>query len=200
MAYPVQGSHPAQSEYKIIADVNVSEEKLEMHSIKNVYVLNNDGDEFQVIFLYNVKYTWGISSSKPDFLACIKRKINNHNGFEMYISFADIDYEKPYFSEGVVHIEALCTNANLPSNLPFGPQDKYLQLSRLASSIKDIECLMPFNLSIKPSLRGGALWKLISNFATNFLSFSYEDISTDMLKEILTLYNLKSSEAMQRHN
>lgn len=184
-------------EYKIIPDLKYIKQELEIFSVKKVSVFRNDGVELEVNPLYGIKYKWNNSNFIPNFYWHIKRRINSCKKFEMFISFTDLEYNTLPVFEKIVYIESLCTNVDLPSHLPFGSQESILQISGKTAPVASIECLIPFNTSIQPKLRNALRWKIISHMTTNLLGISNQSICTDMLKEILSLYNLKSSESVK---
>lgn len=182
-----------KTRYKIIPDTRLDNEQLEMHTVKNVVLLNTSGMEIAMHPLYNINYTRKSSGVNLNYYWYISRRMNTQQNFEMYISFADMNYEDPELSEGVVYIETLCTNANLPSKLPVGVNTRYLHTVNMQLPLQNIEVLMPFTLSVRPKLRDGARWKIIAHLVTNFLSIGQDDIATDLLKTILIFYNFKNT-------
>ncbi|NKC23159.1 type VI secretion system baseplate subunit TssF [Ochrobactrum oryzae] len=86
----------------------------------------------------------------------------------------------------VAQIEALCTNGQLPNQLPYNNGSLQLLPAKPHSMIAAIRCLMPFTSSVAKPLSGDQLWRFIAHLRVNHLSISNDTGQT--LREILRLY------------
>ena len=189
-AEPFQLTH-TQAEYPIIPDARRSSSSLEIYSIESVKVFNNQGAEIQCQPFYGFQHT--VNSDIPSFWLP-KRRINEDKLTELSLCFTSLDFSPLLENlEGVVQVETLCSNKNLPGQLAFGDKEPYLQLKIQLNPLISLKCLMPFTPSLHPALREGTYWKLVSHLSLSYLSFAEEEKALEWLKEILRLYNFNDS-------
>ena len=72
-------------------------------------------------------------------------------------------------------METTCLNRDLPQRLPFGGDQPRLQLSEGGGPVSRIACLTPPTRTLRPALRQGALWRLVSHLSLNHLSLVDHD-------------------------
>jgi type VI secretion system protein ImpG len=92
-----------------------------------------------------------------------------------------------------VDVETTCLNRDLPHRLPFGGGQPRLQISEGAALVKNITCLTPPTRTLRPALKQGTLWRLISHLSLNHLSLVDNDDKANSLREILKLYDFVDS-------
>ncbi|MDF3012792.1 MAG: type secretion protein, partial [Cellvibrio sp.] len=92
-------------------------------------------------------------------------------------------------------LDTTCSNRDLPAKLPFNLEQPKLQCVNAAPPCEKIRCLTQPSTAIRPPLRDGARWRLLSHLNLNHLSITGSQNATDALKEILRLYNFKDSSA-----
>ena len=109
------------------------------------------------------------------FLSVVDRKFNGVNANEQT-------------KDWVIQIQALCSNRNLPSYLPFGGGEPQLLIQKHADVIKQIRCLMAPTASVRPALHEASRWQLVSHLTLNH--FTAED-ALQRLKETLQLYDFR---------
>ena len=90
-------------------------------------------------------------------------------------------------------METTCLNRDLPHRLPFGGDQPRLQLSEGGALVSRIACLTPPTRTLRPALRHGALWRLISHLSLNHLSLVDGGDEGEALREILKLYDFADS-------
>jgi type VI secretion system protein ImpG len=122
-------------------------------------------------------------------------------GSEMYISLVD-RRNAPYSSElQLLAIEVLCTNRDLPLQLPLGvgATDFSLEIGAPVNSVRCITGPTP----PRPSLAhapGEMVWKLLSHLGLNYLSITGEgaDRGAGALREMLRLYGDSGDATVQK--
>jgi type VI secretion system protein ImpG len=92
-------------------------------------------------------------------------------------------------------IEVTCTNRDLPARLPFGGGVGDFELEA-AGAVARVAVLRKPTPTLRPDLRGGMQWRLISHLGLDHLSIV--DGGRDALLEILSLYNIGDSLAGRR--
>jgi type VI secretion system protein ImpG len=104
---------------------------------------------------------------------------------EIFLSLVDIEGSPVPLDMETLTIRCTCTNADLPSRLPFGGEQGEFTLDA-ASPVSAIVTLRKPTPTLRPELGGGASWRLISHLSLNYLSL-VED-GKEALQEILKLY------------
>ncbi|MEN3367463.1 MAG: type secretion system protein ImpG [Burkholderiales bacterium] len=110
--------------------------------------------------------------------------------YTMEISLVDAARNLEQPQTNTLSLELLCTNRDLPSQLPFGLADGDLSVEG-GTVAKTIRFLRKPTQSYRFPRGQGAQWRLISHLALNHLSLADQGI--DALKEILTLYDITRS-------
>jgi type VI secretion system protein ImpG len=116
-------------------------------------------------------------------------------GTEMYISLVDSSGQSAKSSGETLTINCTCTNRDLPSRLPFGNEAGDFDLEG-GSPVKRIVSLRKPTDTLRPPLRKGLHWRLISHLSLNYLSLVEE--GRGALQEILRLYNFTESRALEQ--
>lgn len=110
--------------------------------------------------------------------------------YTMQLSIVDSTQVPEREETNTLSLDLLCTNRDLPSQLPFGLVDGDLHMTGSGTT-------RPVRLLRKPTMtyrfpRGrGAQWRLISHLSLNHLSLSGSGV--DAIKEILSLYDITRS-------
>ena len=122
----------------------------------------------------------------------------DNQGTEVFLTLVDLDFRPTRPASDVVTVSVTCSNRDLPGALPFGDPDGDFNLEG-AAPVRRITSLVKPTRTIRPALRHGAQWRLISHLSLNFLS-AVEDGgegSPEILREILKLYDFSESAAVQ---
>jgi type VI secretion system protein ImpG len=93
----------------------------------------------------------------------------------------------------VLSVDALCTNRDLPSDLPFGGGHPRLKLVEGVAGITRIACLTAPTIPLRPPLREHGFWRLVSHLSLGHLSLVGGVGGADALKEVLRLYDIRDS-------
>ena len=119
----------------------------------------------------------------------------NDEGTEMFISLVDSTGRSAKAGTDTLTIRCTCTNRDLPSRLPFGNENGDFDLES-GSAIKRIVSLKKPTNSLRPPLRRGLQWRLISHLSLNYLSLVEE--GRGALQDILRLYNFTDETSLER--
>jgi type VI secretion system protein ImpG len=114
-------------------------------------------------------------------------------GTEVYLSVVDLNFQPANPPVETLAVQITCTNRDLPPRLPLGDAfgDVFLEA---ASSIRTRLIKKP-TAALRPALRAGLQWRLISHLSLNYLSLM--DGGPDALREILKLYDFTDSPAIR---
>jgi type VI secretion system protein ImpG len=97
-------------------------------------------------------------------------------------------------ADGVLTIESLCLNRDLPSLLPFGGGQPRLRLADQAAPADPyVECLSAPTPTLRPPLHARGAWRLISHLALNHLSVTGGPDASAALREMLSLHDLRDT-------
>ncbi len=108
----------------------------------------------------------------------------------MEISLVDSCFDPHRAESSTLSMMLMCTNGNLPSQLPFGLTggDLFMEGGSVARNIRMLR--KPTRSHVFPRGRG-AQWRLISHLSLNHLSWSGQGV--DALRETLHLYDITSA-------
>src|SRR5205807_1391612 len=109
-------------------------------------------------------------------------------GTEVYLSFVDLGFNPNVPATETVTVQISCTNRDLPGKLPFGGREGDLEVEG-AAPVSRVRCLRKPTNALRPPLRQGGQWRLISHLSLNHLSIVDENGKPDSLREILLLYD-----------
>jgi type VI secretion system protein ImpG len=87
----------------------------------------------------------------------------------------------------------MCSNRDLPGQLPFGGGQPALHLVEGISSIATIACLTAPTPSWRAPLREHRSWRLISHLSLGHLSVVGGSAAADCLREVLRLYDFRDT-------
>ncbi len=114
-------------------------------------------------------------------------------GTEVYLSIVDKNFKASRPADETLSVQVTCTNRDLPSKLPLARE--FGEISMDGTSGIRARCLTKPTDALRPPLRSGLQWRLISHLALNRLSLT--DASGQSLREIITLYNFTNDPALR---
>lgn len=117
------------------------------------------------------------------------------DGTDLYLSFADLDFQTADPGTDLVHIQVTCSNRDLPARLTIGGASGDFE-TELAAPVAAIRCLVKPTLPRRPGLGGELQWRLVSHLSLNYLSLL--EGGGEALKEILKLYDFDDSPATRQ--
>ena len=112
------------------------------------------------------------------------------SGTEVYLSFADLNFNPEDPGVEVITIHTTCTNRDLPARLPFGDPNGDFDME-IAAPVTRIKSLMKPTPTRRPSLGGALQWRLVSHLSLNYMSIVQGGEAA--LKEILRLYDFDNT-------
>jgi type VI secretion system protein ImpG len=114
-------------------------------------------------------------------------------GTDVFLAPYDPDFDAERPADAVLSIDALCTNRDLPADLPFGGGHPVLKLIEGVAGVSRIVCLTAPTLPLRTPLRERGFWRLVSHLSLGHLSLVGGTAGADALKETLRLYDLRDS-------
>jgi type VI secretion system protein ImpG len=114
-------------------------------------------------------------------------------GSEVYLLPHDAGFDPERDSSGVLSIDALCCNRDLPASLPFGGGRPTLRLVEGAAAVTGLACLTAPTPTLRMPLRERGFWRIISHLSLGHLSVVGGETAADALREVLRLYDCRDS-------
>jgi type VI secretion system protein ImpG len=112
------------------------------------------------------------------------------NGSEIFLSFADLDFDPSDPDTESLTVRVTCTNRDLPMRLPMGDSGTDFSMET-AAPVSRIACLTKPSPTRRPSLGGALQWRLVSHLSLNYMSIV--EGGEEALREILRLYDFDNS-------
>lgn len=195
---PIPLTHQ-QTEYLVAADHRRTR-SLEVWSIEQVRELNGDGSTRPWLPFYrHAPHDFQAESSadaQAGFYTLIRRAAPaSLGGTQVYLAPMDpaLSLDRP--ADQVLSVDALCSNRDLPSRLPFGEDQPALHLSEGMGAVASLRCLTAPTPSLRQPLHDGRAWKLISHLSLSHLSVVGGTLGAENLRAMLRLYDPYDSEA-----
>lgn len=184
-----------QPEYRVIPDVR-RQDVMEVYSVEAVTSVAKGGDKvtsYEPFYSYRHGFEKG---QAPAFWYMSRRPSarKDDDGTDAYLSLVDLGFDPAEVDADTLTVETLCTNRDLPSRLPFEGGEADFQLEG-AGVFSGIRCLRRPTPTVRPPLRRGLQWRLLSHLSLNLLSLveRAEGAGPEALQEILRLYDFADS-------
>ena len=193
-AEPLQLDHSV-FEYRIVPDARRPKAS-EVYSVERVSVSGGEGAQ-TCLPLFGVGHG-DADAQRGMYWNAVRRAAGADNpGSEVFLSFVDLKLDPAAAQRQVAHVDTTCLNRELPARLPFGGGEPRLRLSQGGALIARIESLTAPTATLRPPLRKGAVWRLISHLNLNHLSITGGERGASVLREILRLYDFRDSAQTQ---
>jgi type VI secretion system protein ImpG len=200
VAEPVTLSH-AELEYHVVPDARRPLAH-EVYSVDRVTALSPDGVEVEYQPFFSAKHAAEGPGGKT-FWHARRRGAESadaaHDGVpdagtEVFLSLVDPELRPSAPADWTLTVETTCLNRDLAHRLPV---DCRLQLSGGGAVVSKIAWLTAPTPTLRPAMKRGVLWRLVSHLSLNHLSLVGGDAGAEALREILKLYDFADSEATQ---
>jgi type VI secretion system protein ImpG len=193
-AEPIPLSH-AETQYRVVPDAR-RPLVAEVYSIDRVTATSPDNETREYAPFYSIQHGASTGRGKAFWYAARRpageTRGPSDRGTEVFLSLVDLDFRPAAPADWVLDVETTCLNRDLPYRLPFGGGQPRLRLSQ-GAPLERIECLTRPTPTLRPALRRGALWRVISHLSLNHLSLGDQEDGADALREILKLYDFADS-------
>jgi type VI secretion system protein ImpG len=114
-------------------------------------------------------------------------------GTETHLMLRDPHFDPALPADGVLSIDTLCANRDLPSLLPFGGGQPVMKIADASAPASSVECLSPPTATLRPQLRERTGWRLVSHLALNHLGVTGGPKAALALREMLRLHDLRDT-------
>lgn len=194
LAEPVRLTHTT-TEYRVIPDIH-KQPSTEVYSVDQVTSTAPYFETAQVYEpFYSVRHNYDEKAGQAYWYA--GRRLSERKGdrgTEVYLSLVDMGFKPTLPPVETLTVYITCTNRDLAGQLPF--TGEFGELSLESGSLVRARCVMAPTKTVRPPLRRGLQWRLISHLALNYLSLVDGGLSA--LQEILKLYDFTEDPALQK--
>lgn len=195
IAEPIRVSH-TETEYRVIADVR-RQDATEIYAVESVVSTSPELPEpinFQPF--YSFKHASDRERQQAFWYATRRPSPKKGDtGTEVHLSLVDLNFKPTLPAVETLTVHATCTNRDLPGKLPFGGERGDFDLEG-AAPLSRIRCLTKPTPTIRPPLRRGAQWRLLSHLSLNYLSIC--EGGREALQEVLKLYDFADSAVIRQ--
>ncbi len=185
-AEPISLTH-LKPEYKIVPDVS-QPMGYEVYSIRSVTAATPDGDhEYQPFYTFHHGHT---RHQRAMFYYPIRRASLREadRGTDVYLAVVDSEFRPTRPADEVLVVRTLCSNRDLPLKIARVGDEVRFEPT-FAAPIQRPRCLRPPTAPLRPPLRRGAIWRLISHLNLNYLSLCHDSEGRAAFQEMLRLYD-----------
>lgn len=174
-------------EYKIVPDV-AQPTGYEIDSIESVTGASPGGDRSYQPF-YSFRHG-GDRTNRQAFWYMTRQDSlrEGDRGTDVYLNLVDLAFKPTQPADSVLVVRTLCSNRDLPLKLPRSGEEVRFETT-FAAPLSRVRCLRNPTAPLRPPLRKGAYWRLVSHLNLNHLSLAAEDEGRLALQEILRLYD-----------
>jgi type VI secretion system protein ImpG len=123
--------------------------------------------------------------------------IRDDEGTEVFLSFADSQFNPSSPPVETISTRLTCTNRDLPKRLPIGGEQGYLE-PEADKAVGLARMLFRPTPPLRPPLGRSVQWRLISHLSLNHLSLVGTPKGAETLRELLTLYDFARSDANRK--
>lgn len=179
-------------EYKIKPD-NGHPMAFEVHSVESVTGASSAGDRKYQPF-YSFRHG-GDRTQRQAFWYTSRHEslVEKDRGNDVYLNLIDLAFDPAAPADSVMVVRTLCSNRDLPLKIPRVGEEVRFETT-FAAPLARIRCLRNPTAPIRPPIRRGAYWRLISHLSLNHLSISDPVEGLAALHEILRLYDFSDTQ------
>jgi type VI secretion system protein ImpG len=199
-AEPIALTH-AEHEYRVVPDARRPLAH-EVHAVERVAACGPNGEEVEYRPFFSLQHGAG-DDANPVYWHAARRPAEENaaaldRGTEVFLSLVDLSQSPAATAGWTVDVETACLSRDLPQRLPFGGDQPRLQLTEGGGPVSGIVCLTPPTRTLRPALRQGTLWRLVSHLSLGHLSLVNNDDRGLALREILKLYDFVDSAEVRK--
>jgi type VI secretion system protein ImpG len=190
---PIRLSH-TKTEYPIVPDVHapLAAEVYSVNRVTSVVPYSEEPKEYRPFY----SFRYGEHAGSEAYWCATRRasERDGDSGTDVYLSLVNRNFNPVTPAAEAVTTYLTCTNRNLPERL--GLSGRWGELSLESSAIVQTRVVRGPTKAIRPPMRKGLQWRLISHLSLNHLSLVEGGV--DALREILRLYDVAGHPSSER--
>jgi type VI secretion system protein ImpG len=178
-------------EYPVVPDFR-RPNALEVFSIEEVLTSNADRQEITYYQpFYAVRHGREANRNQMYWHSMRRPSTRAHDeGTEVYLALLNSEGEAVRSGGDTLTVHCTCSNRDIAARIPYGNESGDFEIEG-ASVVKRIVSLRKPTQTLRPPVRKGLHWRLLSHLSLNYLSLVEE--GRGALQEILRLYNYSDS-------
>lgn len=183
-----------RTEYRLDADRR--EENIEIYSVDNVVLVDDEFVETQINPFYSIQHT-RIDRQQIYWNSTRKQTRDSDRSLaatEVFLTLVDSELGTLYQQRGTIRADTQCMNRNVPAERD-GWRPEFTQITKQGVTAR-IRCVTTPTNPLPVSLGKMNLWKIISHLSLNHLSLA-EDDGLSALREILQLHDRRQTDFTQ---
>lgn len=189
---PIQLTH-AETEYRVVPDSR-RPGTTEVWQVETVRESRSDGSSRPWQPFYRLTHGDRKANEPGAFYYPVRRQTTAPlTGTEVFIAPYDPDFDPDSSTPGVLSIDVLCLNRDLPADLPFGGGHPELRFVEPTAGVTRINCITAPSQPFRPPLRERRFWRLVSHLSLGHLSVVGGEAAATALREVLRLYDLRDT-------
>ncbi|MGC2656415.1 MAG: type VI secretion system baseplate subunit TssF [Bryobacteraceae bacterium] len=207
-AEPIRLTH-SRNEYRVVPDLH-SQSAHEVYSIDRVTAIRGLGSQSKEYYpFYSLRHSYDEKQTNAYWHASRRpsaERRHDHdtdhsdNGTDVYLALVDLDFRPTTIADETISADLTCTNRDVPAKLEL--RYKFGELGMEMNPMVQVRFLHRPTPSLRPALRNGLQWRIISHLALNHLSLGGKEIQgalgADAFREILSLYNFSNNPAVRK--
>jgi type VI secretion system protein ImpG len=192
VAEPINLSQ-SKFEYRITPDVAAAD-GLEIYSIESVTGADLGAASTREYLPF---YSFRHGRTRQDSFWFSTRRPSSREGdrgTDVFIGLVDSDFDPRLPAESALVVRTLCTNRSLPEQLAQLGDRLRFDLDGSAP-VSRVRCVRSPSPPLRPPMKRGATWRLISHLSLNHLSLNGGPEAAEALREVLRLYDFTGRDA-----
>jgi type VI secretion system protein ImpG len=188
---PIALAH-TETEYRVVPDLR-RERVLEVWQVERVRESRPDGSVRAWRPFYRLARPEQDDPAGASYHAVRRAAPASLGGTETFLAPSDPGFDPHAPADGVLSVDALCCNRDLPADLPFGGGHPVLRLAEPDAGVARITWLTAPTPTLRAPLREAGCWRLVSHLSLGHLSVVDGPDGAAALREVLRLYDLRDS-------
>ncbi len=183
-----------RSDWLVVADAR-RPAALEVHSVESVRESRPDGARRAVLPFQRLARDGAPDedAAPMQWVALRAAAASPLTGTETRLMLRDASFSPDAPADGVLTINAMCCNRDLPEQLPFGGGQPRLRVADPESPAAQAECISAPTATLRPRLGERGAWRLVSHLALNHLGVMGGESAAVALREMLRLHDLRDT-------
>src|SRR5207253_11265393 len=136
------------------------------YAVERVTAAAPDGRQVEYVPFYSIKHAAPEGGAAEAFWYATRKPAEQSTpddaSTELHLSLVDLNFQPTAPADWTLDVETTCLNRDLPGRLPFGGGQPRLLLSESGAPLAPLVCLTPPTRTLRPALRQGARWRLLS--------------------------------------
>lgn len=195
-AEPIRLTH-TETEYRVVPDLHFphATEVYSIDEVTSTAPYSEESKTYEPFYSLRHAHSFRRGNDGQAFWHSTRRGSNyaGDSGTEVWLTLLDLNFRPSQPANEVLTVHVTCTNRDLPERLPVLHQFGEFEVE--GAALARCRPLTHVTRAVRPPMRRGLQWRLISHLALNHLSIT----SVDAFQELLKLYRFDEDPVSERH-